>query len=111
MVTISYLTYFFLLTWVHFSQYIIRITFSSYGGQNCIVTKLFSTYARRYRRAHAFLKRANLGLFYRLFLIFFKQTSLQFLQQMYVKKCPSSIHLSKECRQLSTVQRFTTKGR
>ena len=28
---------------------------------------------------------------FRLFPVFFKQTSLQFLQQIYVKKCPSSI--------------------
>ena len=28
---------------------------------------------------------------FNLFSVFFKQTSLQFLQQMYVKKCPSSI--------------------
>ena len=36
-------------------------------------------------------KWVNPGLFYRLFLVFYKQISLQFLQQIYVKKCPSSI--------------------
>ena len=38
-----------------------------------------------------FKKWANPGLFCRFIFCFFKQTSLQFLQQIHVKKCPSSI--------------------
>ena len=40
----------------------------------------------------SFLKRAIPGLFFIIFLVFFTQTSIQFLQQINMKRCPSSIH-------------------